>query len=97
MKGVDIYENTESPSSYAKLTNAFMKEADIMLTAIIVYLIIGAIIVLLLYDLLDDVVKNENLAVKVIYYIAMIVIALPEIIYGFVKDLYQKLKNKSES
>ena len=68
-----------------------------MLTAIIVYLIIGAIIVLLLYDVLDDVVKNQNLAVKVIYYIAMIVIALPEIIYGFAKDLYQKFKNKSES
>ena len=68
-----------------------------MLTAIIVYLIIGAIIVLLLYDVLYNVVKNENLAVKVIYYIAMIVIALPEIIYGFVKDLYQKFKNKSES
>ena len=63
-----------------------------MLTAIIVYLIIGAIIVLLLCDVLDDVVKNENLAVKVIYYIAMIVIALPEIIYGFAKDVYQKLK-----
>ena len=74
-----------------------MKEVDIMLTAIIVYLIIGAIIVLLLYDVLYDVVKNENLAVKVIYYIAMIVIAVPEIIYGFVKDLYQKFKNKSES
>ena len=68
-----------------------------MLTAIIVYLIIGAIIVLLLYDVLYNVVKNENLAVKVIYYIAMIVIVLPEIIYGFVKDLYQKFKNKSES
>ena len=68
-----------------------------MLTAIIVYLIIGAIIVLLLYDVLDELVKNENLAVKIIYYIAMIVIAVPEIIYGFVKDLYQKLKNKSES
>ena len=68
-----------------------------MLTAIIVYLIIGAITVLLLRNVFADVVKNENLAVKVIYYIAMIVIALPEIIYGFVKDLYQKFKNKSES
>ena len=68
-----------------------------MLTAIIVYLIIGAIIVLLLCDVLDDVVKNENLAVKVIYYIAMIVIALPGIIYGFAKGVYQEFKNKSES
>ena len=68
-----------------------------MLTAIIVYLIIGAITVLLLYDVLADVVKNENLAVKVIYYIAMIVIALPGFIYGFVKGLYQEFKNKSES
>ena len=68
-----------------------------MLTAIIVYLIIGAITVLLLYDVLADVVKNENLAVKVIYYIAMIVIALPGIIYGFAKGVYQEFKNKSES
>ena len=68
-----------------------------MLTAIIVYLIIGAIIVLLLRNILADVVKNENLAVKVIYYIAMIVVALPGIIYGFAKDVYQEFKNKSES
>ena len=68
-----------------------------MLTAIIVYLIIGAISVLLLRNTLADVVKNENLAVKVIYYIAMIVIALPGIIYGFAKGVYQEFKNKSES
>ena len=68
-----------------------------MLTAIIVYLIIGAIIVLLLRNILADVVKNENLAVKVIYYIAMIVIALPGIIYGFAKGVYQEFKNESES
>ena len=74
-----------------------MKEVDIMLIAIIVYLIVGAIIVLLLRNILADVVKNENLAVKVIYYIAMIVIALPGIIYGFAKGVYQEFKNKSES
>ena len=68
-----------------------------MLTAIIVYLIIGAIIVVLCRDVLADVAKNANLAVKVMYYIAMIVIALPGIIYGFAKGLYQKFKNKSES
>ena len=68
-----------------------------MLTAIIVYLIIGAIIVLLLRNILADAVKNENLAVKVIYYIAMIVVALPGIIYGFAKGVYQEFKNKSES
>ena len=68
-----------------------------MLTAIIVYLIIGAIIVLLLRNILADMVKNENLAGKVIYYIAMIVLALPAIIYGFLKGVYQKFKNKSES
>ena len=68
-----------------------------MLTAIIVYLIIGAIIVLLLRNILADVVKNANLAIKVIYYIAMIVIALPGIIYGFAKGVYQEFKNKSES
>ena len=74
-----------------------MKEADIMLTAIIVYLIIGAIIVLLLYDVLDEVVKNENLAGKVIYYIAMVVIALPVCTYNFAKGFYREFKNKLES
>ena len=68
-----------------------------MLTAIIVYLIIGAIIVLLLRNVFADVVKNENLAIKVIYYIAMIVVALPGIIYGFAKGVYQEFKNKLES
>ena len=74
-----------------------MKEVDIMLTAIIVYLIIGAITVLLLRNILADVVKNENLAVKVVYYIAMIMIALPAFIYGIAKGAYQEFKNKSES
>ena len=68
-----------------------------MLTAIIVYLIIGAIIVLLLRNALADVVKNKNLAIKVMYYIALIVIALPAIIYGFAKRFYREFKNKSES
>ena len=68
-----------------------------MLTAIIVYLIIGAITVLVLRNVFADVVKNENLAIKVIYYIAMIVIALPAIIYGFAKGFYREFKNKSES
>lgn len=68
-----------------------------MLTAIIVYLIIGAIIVVLCRDVLADVVKNANLAIKVIYYIAMVVIALPVIIYGFAKGFYREFKNKLES
>ena len=68
-----------------------------MLIAIIVYLIIGAIIVLLLRNMLADVVKNETIAGKVIYYIALIVIALPVCICGFAKYVYQELKNKSES
>ena len=67
-----------------------------MLTAIIVYLIIGAIIVLLLRNILADMVKNENLPIKIMYYIAMIVIAVPGIIYGFLKGVYQEFKNKSE-
>lgn len=67
-----------------------------MLTAIIVYLIIGVIIVVLCRDDLADMVKNTNLAIKVIYYIAMIAIALPMFIYGFAKGVYQELKNKSE-
>ena len=74
-----------------------MKEADIMLTAIIVYLIIGAIIVLLLRNVLADVGKNKNLAGKVIYYIAMIVIAPPLFIYCIAKGAYQEFKNKLES
>ena len=68
-----------------------------MLTAIIVYLIIGAIIVLVIRNALAESVKNENLAVKIMYYIAMIVIVLPGIIYGFLKGVYQEFKNKSES
>ena len=68
-----------------------------MLTAIIVYLIIGVIIVVFCRDVLADVVKNANLAIKVIYYIVMIVIALQGIIYGFAKGVYQEFKNKSES
>ena len=68
-----------------------------MLTAIIVYLIIGAIIVLLLRNILADAVKNENLVGKAIYYIAMIVIALPVFIYGFAKGFYREFKNKLES
>ena len=63
-----------------------------MLTAIIVYLIIGAIIVLVIRNALAESVKNENLAVKIMYYIAMIVIALPGIIYGFLKGVYQEFK-----
>ena len=68
-----------------------------MLTAIIVYLIIGAIIVLLFYDVLADVVKNANLAIQVIYYVWMVVIAPAVFIYGIAKGVYQELKNKSES
>ena len=74
-----------------------MKEADIMLTAIIVYLIVGAITVLSIRNALADAVKHEDLPIKVIYYIAMIVIAVPGIIYGFLKGVYQEFKNKSES
>ena len=68
-----------------------------MLTAIIVYLIIGVIIVAFCRDVLADVVKNENLAEKAIYYIAMVVIAPPLFIYGIAKGAYQEFKNKSES
>ena len=68
-----------------------------MLIAIIVYLIIGAIIVLLLRNMLADVVKNENLAGKAIYYIAMVVIALPVCTYNFAKGFYREFKNKLES
>ena len=43
-----------------------MKEADIMLTAIIVYLIIGGIIALYLRNTLGDIVEDDTLAMKVI-------------------------------
>lgn len=68
-----------------------------MLTAIIVYLIIGAITVLLIRNDLTDVVKNKNLAMKVLYYVWMVVLAPPLFIYGIAKGAYQEFKNKSES
>ena len=68
-----------------------------MLTAIIVYLIIGAIIVVLCRDVLADVAKNANLAIKAIYYVCMIVVALPVVICAIAKYVYQALKNKLES
>ena len=68
-----------------------------MLTAIIVYLIIGVIMVLYLFNDLADMVKDETLAMKVLYSVWMIVIAPPLFIYGIAKGVYQELKNKSES
>lgn len=68
-----------------------------MLTAIVVYLIIGGIIVLFLRNTLADIVKVDALAMKVIYCVCMIIIAPPLFIYGIVKGTYQELKNKSES
>lgn len=68
-----------------------------MLTAIIVYLIIGGIITLYLCNTLGDIAKDETLASKVIYYAWMIVLAPPLVIYGIAKAVYQELKNKSES
>jgi len=68
-----------------------------MLTEIIVYLIIGGIITLYLCNTLGDVVKDDTLATKVIYYAWMIVIAPLLFIYGIAKGVYQELKNKSES
>ncbi len=71
-----------------------MKGVDIMLTAIIVYLIIGGIIVLYLRNTLADIVKDDTLAMKVIYCVWMIIIAPPLFIYGIAKGVYQELKNK---
>lgn len=68
-----------------------------MLTAIIVYLIVGGVITLHLCNTLGDVVEDDTLAMKVIYYACMIVITPPIFIYGFAKGVYQGLKNKSES
>lgn len=68
-----------------------------MLTAIIVYLIIGGIIALYLCNTLGDIAEDEPLAMKVSYYAWMIVLAPPLFIYGIAKAVYQELKNKSES
>ena len=68
-----------------------------MLTAIIVYLIIGGIITVYLGNTLGDIVKDETLAMKVLYYVWMVVIAPPFFIYGIAKGAYQEFKNKSES
>ena len=74
-----------------------MKEAGIMLTAILVYLIIGGILVLYLFNDFADIVKDETLAMKVLYFVEAIIITPPLFIYGIVKGVYQELKNKSES
>lgn len=68
-----------------------------MLTAIIVYLMIGGTIALHLCNTFIDIVKDDNLAMKVIYCVWMVVIAPPLFICGIVKGIYQELKNKSES
>lgn len=68
-----------------------------MLTAIIVYLIIGGIITLCLYNTLSDIVKDKTLAIKVIYYAGIIVIAPPLFLYGIAEGFYEASKNKSES
>lgn len=68
-----------------------------MLIAIMVYLIIGGIITVYLRNTLGDIVKDETLAMKVLYYVWMVVIAPPPFIYGIAKGAYQEFKNKSES
>ena len=68
-----------------------------MLTAIIVYLIIGGVITLYLRNTLGDIVKDKTLTMKVLYYVWMVVIAPPLFIYGIAKGAYQEFKNKSES
>lgn len=68
-----------------------------MLTAIIVYLIIGVIMVLCLFNDFADIVKDETLAMKVLDFVEAIIITPPLVIYCIAKGVYQKLKNKSES
>ncbi len=68
-----------------------------MLTAIIVYLIIGVIMVLCLFNDFTDMVKDEILAMKVLGFVEAIIITPPLVIYCIAKGTYQKLKNKSES
>ena len=59
-----------------------------MLTAIIVYLIIGGIIVLFLRNILADIVKDNTLAMKVIYCVWMIIIAPPLFIYSIIDEAH---------
>lgn len=74
-----------------------MKEVDYMLIAIIVYLIIGVIMTLCLFNDLAGMVKDENLAMKVLGFVETIIITPPLAIYYIAKGIYQKLKTKSES
>ena len=68
-----------------------------MLTAIIVYLMIGGIITVYLRNTLGDILKDKTLAMKVLYYVLIVVIAPPLFIYGFLKGADEEFKNKSES
>lgn len=68
-----------------------------MLIAITVYLIIGVIMVLCLFNDFADMVKDETLAMKVLDFVEAIIITPPLVIYCIAKSVYQKLKNKSES
>ena len=75
-----------------------MKGVDIMLTAIIVYLIIGGIIVRWLNGTLSSIVKDETVTMKIGYYVVMIAIAPILFMYGIAKGAYEELrKNKLES
>ncbi|MFR5778415.1 MAG: hypothetical protein ACLUGH_08925 [Oscillospiraceae bacterium] len=69
-----------------------------MIAAIITYLIIGGIIVRWLNRTLSDIVREETLIMKIVYYAYMIIIAPVLFMYGIAKGAYQELKErKSES
>lgn len=75
-----------------------MKGVDYMLIVITVYLMIGGIIVCWLNRTLSDIVKDETLTVKTVYYVCMIVIAPILFVYGIAKGAYLELrKSKLES
>lgn len=65
-----------------------------MLTAIIVYVSIGAAITFVGRNKLARTVKGESLATRISFYIAMVVIAPVCAIYGFMKVMYDELFRK---
>lgn len=65
-----------------------------MIAAIITYLIIGGIIVRWLNRSLSEIVREETLAMKIVYYVYMIAIAPVLFMYGIAKGAYQELKKR---
>lgn len=68
-----------------------------MLTAIIVYLIIGGMIILWMRDAMSAIFGEYSLGVRIVAYVFMVLAAPVCFVYGVVESVYQELKNKLES